>query len=742
MTDCLSIYSDLNSKNNSMNFQEKLNVENAKYLLNLPNDYLKSEMYDPEEQNENGNKWDVDIYLKSLKKFLKLVIFKEGNIKREYKFSNNLKNKGRLYVKGFGIQSLQFRLRGFLINEFYNDFDMINAHPTILLHICNKYFSNVNFPMLNKYVLQRDEMLNKYKTNKKDILISMNTDKITCKTNKLIQGLDKEFKTIQNMLWNLEEFEELKDETKRNKKGSFLNIICCIFENNILQKAISKVGCSVPMFDGFLLDKKFDVNDTLFQLYELSSEFGILWKVKPHNIDIVKQDWVMEEEILVDYETSMINFNENHFLVKNPLTFCFENDKASLSMYNRADFSALVEPVQYQIISKNGDVENRNLFKCWMKDKQRREYDRIDFVPTFKEINSKIYNTFKGFQFTGENNSNSEAVERFMTHLKLLVNFEEKSFIYLKNYIAHLFQKTDVLPGIALLFKSQQGVGKDLMIDFIQKILGNDLVYRTAKLNDIFEKFNGCLKNKVILQLNEIQGGDGFARKEDLKNLMTQKDHNINEKNLKQYSLTNYLRIIIFSNNLIPVEIPYDDRRYCVFKCGRKQPRQYYNDLLKDLNDDSALNSILTYFKNIDISAFDLNKRPETSAYKDMKDASINPFYKFLFDNYNEMNDEDIECLQEEEGFIFRKKTNEIIVTPSNLMNSYRYYLEMSKMTHIKLAPKTMNMMMADMGFETKSVKIKGRVIKPYKIRIEHLREELKQRGIEEVDEVIEDLDL
>ena len=739
MTDCLKI-SNLNSNFNLMNFEERIDVDNAKYILNLPDEYLKSEMYDPEEI-ENGGTWNSEVYIKSLKKYLKYAIFKGGKVKQSYKYSNALKDKGRLYVKGFGIQSTQFKIRGFLVSKYYNDFDMINAHPTILKFILNKYFSDINFTFLDKYVTQREHMLQMYKTNKRDILVSMNSDKITNSNNKLIQGLDKEFKKAQNLLWNLEEFEELKDEKKKNKKGSFLNILCCIFENKILQKAIHEYGAAVPMFDGFLLDKKFDVVEVLDRLTNITNPYGIKWKVKEHNSEIVKQDWVCEEEVLLDYETAMINFNENHFMVKRPLSFCIQYED-DIGCYNRADFSALVEEDEYQVCLKDGVIENRNVFKKWLKDKNKRSYERIDFIPTYKEIDPKIYNTFKGFNFRGENNSNPEAVRRFEEHIRLLVDHEEESFIYLRNYIAHLFQKPDERPDIAIVLKSGQGVGKDMLIDFISNILGKQMTYRTAKLDDIFEKFNGALKNKLLLQLNEVSGTDGFSRKELLKNLITENEININEKNLKPYTLTNYLRVFIFSNNLVPIEIPHDDRRYCVFKCGRKKKRPYYNQLVKDLKDDTALESIYTYFKKIDISQFDLNERPETSAYKDMKEASINPFYKFLFETYIDTSLEEFETSkEEEEGFNFRKKTNEIYITSKNLMNSFRYYLEMSKMTHFKLTQKTMSMILTDIGFIKKRVKIKGKVSEPYIIRIDDLREGLKQKGINTVEEMIEEIE-
>ena len=144
----------------------------------------------------------------------------------------------------------------------------------------------------------------------------MNSDKIICSKNKLIQGLDKEFKKAQNLLWNLEEFEELKDEKKKNKKGSFLNILCCIFENKILQKAIHEYGAAVPMFDGFMFIKK----DKEKYDYLLEEDGIIQWDYKENISDTQMTDF--DEFDSQDYYTIKEWFEKTHCLIKaKPLVF-------------------------------------------------------------------------------------------------------------------------------------------------------------------------------------------------------------------------------------------------------------------------------------------------------------------------------------------------------------------------------------------------------------------------------------
>ena len=687
-----------------MFFTESIPLHKAKYILSLPDDIIREEMYDPEELQTFDSTWNTETYIKNIKNFCKRVIANNGTVKQTYKHSNRLLDCGRLFVKGFGIQSMQYRLRGFLCSDNYSDFDMVNAHPTILKWMAHEWFSNEQFGQLDKYIECRDKLLKSFKASKRDILVAMNSDKPTGNPNLLVSRLDIEFKRIQNLLWQSGKYEKFKNENVKNPKGSFLNTVLCILENEILQNAIGTVEASVLMFDGFMMGNDRIPDNIIELLDESSKEYGVRWLQKAHDNTIqLDEDLLADIDIEQhkDYETAKIEFEEKYFVIKNPLGFGEETSKG-LIVRNRVDFSTLTEPDIYYKEGKKG-VEERNLFKDWLKDKDRRQYDQIDFIPTLGTVPYGIYNTFKGFAFSGTCCPMPDAVKHFLNHINLLVNYEVPSFDYVVGYLAHMLQFSTELPEVALLFKSSQGVGKDLMVDFIQKILGHDMVYRTAKLDEIFDKFNGALKNKILLQLNEVQGSDGFAKKENLKDLITTKTLNINEKNLKPYTLTNYMRVIIFSNNLTPIEIPHDDRRYCVFKSGQKKSRPYYKNLVKLLHDDDAIESIANYLMTYDLNDFDIKERPETQAYKDMKEANVHPLYQYL---YEEIVEE--KYMDDWEGFKIHKKTKDIYIKPNEVQSCFKYFLENQQQTYIKHDYRTLKLLLADLGIYQKQMKFAG----------------------------------
>ena len=460
-----------------MYFIEDIPLFKAKYILSLPNDFLLSEMYDKEEMLNTNGKFDSSVYVKGVKSYCKRIVASKGEVKQSYKYSNRLGDCGRQFVKGFGIQSLQHKLRGFLCSDNYIDLDMINAHPTILKHIVEEWFPNKTFPHLVKYCESRTKLLKAHKASKRDVLIALNSDRKMTTDNVLIRNLDLEFKEIQKLVWNHDLYSKYKTDTRKNPKGSFLNTVLCIVENDILCEVMTEIKISVPMFDGFLIHKDDYDDDMVERLNDISKKYGVKWSQKPHDKTIeLDEDLLLDLDIeqYKDYDTAKIEFEEDYFVIDQPISFGEETNEG-LYVRTKMDFQIFCENKTYFEEDKNNTVIEKPLFSKWIKDKDRRHYRKIDFIPRLNRIPGDIYNTFTGFQYVGDSCSCPDAVKIFLDHLSLLVNHEANSYDYLVSYIAHLFQKSDELPEVALLFKSQQGVGKDLMVDILQEILGRDI---------------------------------------------------------------------------------------------------------------------------------------------------------------------------------------------------------------------------------------------------------------------------
>ena len=195
---------------------------------------LSYEQFRPYSMRWSNEQERKDLF-KRIHKMCDEVICANGSITRVYNYSLSTPTGmgGRL----FGPTSIQFvprEIRGLLMKHT-TDIDMKNAHPTILLYLCNKY--NIKCPQLEYYVKHRDTILGNgpdREENKTLYLKALNKSTVVPK----IKEFSKEIINIQNLMMKVPEFSEIMKTVvckSYNKNGSFINKCICIYENNILQ---------------------------------------------------------------------------------------------------------------------------------------------------------------------------------------------------------------------------------------------------------------------------------------------------------------------------------------------------------------------------------------------------------------------------------------------------------------------------------------------------------------------------
>ena len=721
-------------------YTEKVNLKIAKSIMNLDNDYLISNMYDKDENPEDDsyNYRDSLNYIEKVKNYCKKMVISKGEIKQKYYCSKKNNNKGRLYVKGFGLQNIQNKIRGLLVNGIYSDFDMVNAAPSIIEYILKTKYPLKNYPNLKNYVDNRKKILEHYGLKKIDVIKCIFSDKKTFSSNKFLSAFDKELKLIQEDIYKLDLFNDLKDETKKNIKGSYLSKVIHIYENKILMDCKKNINCAVPMFDGFLSE---DSEEQSLKILN-NNKYGIKWISKPHNTSIELDEGLCIEDDVKDYDYMKIEFENCRFMIKYPPMFGeeYENEKGKLevNISKKAEFEIIVKHITYDNLLRGIPIKSE-FFKSWLSDCNKRTYQKLDWIPDNNFESDKVYNCFNGYEINSEpTNYKKDSVDIFLNHLNHLVNYNEKCFNYLVKYWAHFFQKTEEHPRVGLLFKSKQGSGKDTMIDIIEAIVGKNYIFRTADIKKVFGDFNDSMYKKLILQLNEMEGSDGFSNKEKIKDLITADSFNINPKHFKAFDAKSYIRLIIFSNNKRPIDIPADDRRFVIFKCADKiNNYEYYSKLHSLKKDEEALKSILSYFKSVDISDFiPSENRPITEAYEELKEASFNPLHTYLYETFK--NDDYKKEFENE--YVIHKKTKNILIQSTSLFKNFRFYLDDNGLTKYKTDFKRVKSILSDINILKQSKKIKSSVKDYYIINKNELITLLENQGFkQEVEEIDDD---
>ena len=101
-----------------MKFTEKLNIRSCYYVKSLTYQQFRDKFW------EEGYTDDQTLtYYKQVMRFCQRACDEGGTLDQLYKLGQG-KDRGRMYVRGFGCQSLQCALRDLLVAPTYVDYDM------------------------------------------------------------------------------------------------------------------------------------------------------------------------------------------------------------------------------------------------------------------------------------------------------------------------------------------------------------------------------------------------------------------------------------------------------------------------------------------------------------------------------------------------------------------------------------------------------------------------------------------
>lgn len=629
-------------------FSEKTYVRAAQRVLSLSKDEFEMQFWQPDELNQkDGLKWDPKYYYKDVKTWCASIVHwaaKEGGdyISADllYNFPLN-QNCGRLHITkpSYGMQMLQSRMRSLFVAHLVKDVDMRNAHPTLLLYLCRKH--DVDCMFLEAYVNKREHLLNKHNLNKRDVLVAINKDKPVPTSNAWFKNFQIEMVQIRNWFHeNRHLFQGIVfGGNKDNPKASDLNRILSKTENEVLQLAVEKVGVSnvhTLMFDGFHLDNSAFHPGVIPMLDEATAEWGIRWSVKEFDQDVViPEDFVFDYDKWVsnatDYDTVRMRLERNNARILEPACYVSRPDVGS--SYNVCNAEQFKHKTSTFTIEKNDKGDMKTIHSDWMMDPDCRTYETLDFIPDPQMCPESTFNLFSGFprRLTEERADTTILHEHLMD---VVAAGDKEVYEYLLNDEALSVQKPCVQTRVAIVIKGGQGDGKDSYIDKRAALVGWKHVHRTANIQDLVGVFNGSMAQKLIYQLNELQGKDGFANKEALKHYITAERYDVNEKHKPVVSHGNYMRFFILSNNFSPIEISHDDRRFFVTKVsecwrGNKDKFEAFHAALRNPN---VMDSYYTELMNRDVSAFEPRDRPMTAAYRSMQQACISDVFYVLRD--------------------------------------------------------------------------------------------------------------
>jgi hypothetical protein len=182
-----------------------------------------------------------------------------------------------------------------------------------------------------------------------------------------------------------------------------------------------------------------------------------------------------------------------------------------------------------------------------------------------------------------------------------------------------MVQRPWELPGVAILLRGGQGVGKTTVVDIIGYLLGKHYL-SLAGGDRLTSKFNGMFAAKLLVSGEEVAWGGDRSKAGILKALITNPHELIELKGREPISLRNFKRIIILSNEEWACPRDTDDRRFLVLDTADKFKRdtKFFSELWTQM-ESGGYEALLRELLAEDISSFNVRDVPNEDTGSDLK---------------------------------------------------------------------------------------------------------------------------
>jgi len=304
-----------------------------------------------------------------------------------------------------------------------------------------------------------------------------------------------------------------------------------------------------------------------------------------------------------------------------------ENSMDETRFLTPTDFNLALQN-RFVTVDSGKSTKQEALSKYWLSNPDRREYKKIDFIPSFKTP-PEIFNLWRGFAVKPKGGLSD--IPYFHELLDdVICSSNEKWAIYLWGWLAHMVQYPEDKPSVAVVLRSDaQGVGKSRFAEYVGSLLGRH--FRTVTHGrHIHGNFNSHLKDTLMLFGDEAVWGGDRSTESILKQLITEPNMIIEMKGKDVFEVRSYLRLMLATNSEWAAPVGLTDRRYFVLNVSnsRKNDHNFFKRLIYEQN-HGGIEALLQVLMDFDLSDFEVRNIPETPARLDQKFLSMEPIEKW-----------------------------------------------------------------------------------------------------------------
>jgi phage/plasmid-associated DNA primase len=237
-------------------------------------------------------------------------------------------------------------------------------------------------------------------------------------------------------------------------------------------------------------------------------------------------------------------------------------------------------------------------------------------------------------------------------------------FDYLIRYLAHMLQKPHEKPGIMIVLLSGQGEGKGTFFKTLQRMWPRTTL-AVSDVDEVVGKFNAALERNYIVCMDEALFAGDKKSLDKLKSLITEPTCRIEQKHQPSRSIESYHRYFASSNHSHFAHVDKDDRRFLFVRLSsiHKQDQVYFDAVNDALEDDAVIAAMMHDLINLDLTGFNVRKRPLTEEHLSQRIQSLNGFERYWY-----------EVLQSGMLDRFTEWKQPKFISTKNLIDNYKEY--------------------------------------------------------------------
>jgi putative DNA primase/helicase len=200
---------------------------------------------------------------------------------------------------------------------------------------------------------------------------------------------------------------------------------------------------------------------------------------------------------------------------------------------------------------------------------------------------------------------------------------------WLQRWLAYPIQRPGAKMKTAVIVHGPQGTGKNLFFESVLAIYGR--YGRLLNQDAVEDKFNDWASRLLFGVADEMVARDEmYHAKNKLKTLITSDRIRINPKNLAPYYERNHANLVFLSNEIQPMALERDDRRYAVIWTPPKLEPEFYNAVLSEI-DAGGIAALHDHLLRVDLDGFGpASLPPMTQAKRDLIELGMDSTESFF----------------------------------------------------------------------------------------------------------------